>query len=229
MKFVCNQCKKDFKNRPSREQIHRFCSKRCYGNWKIGKKIPRYIANKIGSAIKGQQRVERVKNTCITCNRLFIIRISRLKDISGRFCSQKCYFKWKYPKEKTIKNCNLCSKEFTPFNAEIKKGGGKFCSTRCYHQWHKGENNPAWKGGVTSERGKLYHSKDYYKWRRVVFIRDDFTCQNCGIRSINIEAHHIKPWREYPELIYEISNGITYCKSCHCIIEPRHKKQEVSK
>jgi hypothetical protein len=52
-------------------------------------------------------------------------------------------------------------------------------------------------------------------WRKEVFNRDNFTCQKCKQKSGKIEAHHIKRWSEYPDLRFDINNGITLCKTCH--------------
>lgn len=45
-----------------------------------------------------------------------------------------------------------------------------------------------------------------------------FQCWNlckCGKHTIDLEAHHIKEQSRYPELIYELSNGLTLCHKCH--------------
>jgi hypothetical protein len=56
----------------------------------------------------------------------------------------------------------------------------------------------------------------YKEWRRQVWLRDDFKCRiadsNCEGR---IEAHHILPWSAFPELRYQITNGITLCRHHH--------------
>ena len=59
------------------------------------------------------------------------------------------------------------------------------------------------------------HCSEYKAWRRAVFERDDFTCQTCGKRGIKLNAHHKKSYAWYPELRYDISNGITLCEACH--------------
>ena len=52
-------------------------------------------------------------------------------------------------------------------------------------------------------------------WRKLVFERDDYTCQKCKKRGRDIEAHHKKSIAKYPKFIIQISNGQTLCKRCH--------------
>lgn len=88
----------------------------------------------------------------------------------------------------------------------------------------KGELNPHWDPDLTDEQRKdridrierVMDSPEYRKWRWTVFRRDNYTCQICGKKvSGHIEAHHIKSWKDYPDLRYDIDNGITLCKECH--------------
>lgn len=57
--------------------------------------------------------------------------------------------------------------------------------------------------------------QNYYLWRYKVFERDGFRCQNCGAEDVELNAHHIKSWKNYPDLRFVISNGVTWCKRCH--------------
>jgi 5-methylcytosine-specific restriction endonuclease McrA len=58
-------------------------------------------------------------------------------------------------------------------------------------------------------------TNQYKNWRSSVFERDLYTCQECGLSGVRLEADHIKPWNLYPKLRYEISNGKTLCIDCH--------------
>lgn len=77
-----------------------------------------------------------------------------------------------------------------------------------------GENHPKWKGGRSKGYKKGYYSLEYKQWRESVFIRDNFTCQECGDMGY-ITAHHIKSFAYYPHLRFDINNGKTLCESCH--------------
>lgn len=63
----------------------------------------------------------------------------------------------------------------------------------------------------------------YREWMFGVKNRDNWACRiadiNCEGR---LEAHHILNWKDYPELRYEINNGITLCHAHH----PRKRKDE---
>lgn len=83
------------------------------------------------------------------------------------------------------------------------------------HYKARGKNNWKWKGGTGTERHQLMGKYEYVSWRSTIFERDNYTCQDCGAKGVYLMAHHKKSWAEYPELRYEITNGITYCKECH--------------
>lgn len=70
----------------------------------------------------------------------------------------------------------------------------------------------------------------YKSWRKEVFVRDNFICQECGYDKGGIlHAHHIKPFAEIlskhniktlgdainTQELWDINNGVTLCKKCH--------------
>lgn len=65
---------------------------------------------------------------------------------------------------------------------------------------------------------RIRNSGEYKEWRDAVFARDNFTCQHCKKQGGKLNAHHIKPFKDYPELRLDIDNGITLCYDCHCAV-----------
>lgn len=130
-------------------------------------------------------------------------------------------------------NINHCSRKCANFSRRGKPSwnkGLKGFSAGENHHWYgrnmSGENNPVYK----KDRTQLKHSfKDerrssiYNTWRRDVCNRDNWKCkisnQNCNGR---LEVHHILGFTQYPELRYEINNGITLCHAHH----PRKRAEE---
>ena len=75
-----------------------------------------------------------------------------------------------------------------------------------------GADNPNWKGGEWAhdpERNR-FRAK---QWSKAIRERDG-KCVECGCEE-NLHAHHIKRWKDYPELRYDLSNGVTLCEPCH--------------
>ncbi len=63
----------------------------------------------------------------------------------------------------------------------------------------------------------------YTEWRKNVWLRDGFKCKIAnGDCKGKIEAHHILGWSDYPELRYQVNNGITLCHAHH----PRKRAEE---
>lgn len=81
----------------------------------------------------------------------------------------------------------------------------------------KGEKHHFWKKDrSTLQKADRRNDSSYKEWRKNVYHRDNYVCKmsnhDCNGK---IEAHHILEWKEYPELRYIVSNGITLCKFHH--------------
>lgn len=131
--------------------------------------------------------------------------------------------------KKAIKNCIICNKEFRTHPSDVYH---VCCSKRCrtIKRSNSLKNNKrSWRGGNTPLNQLLRNSSMYKIWRELVFLRDNFTCQNVNCsycqnkQGIIIHPHHIKSFVEYPELRFVLSNGITYCKEYH-LESGLHKK-----
>ena len=88
-------------------------------------------------------------------------------------------------------------------------------------QYQDPTNHPNWQGGITPMNKYLRCKSKIKIWRELVFLRDKFTCQNLDCefcqnkQGILLNAHHIKPLAVYPEIRFDINNGITYCAEFH--------------
>jgi len=78
-----------------------------------------------------------------------------------------------------------------------------------------GSSNPNWRGGISPEKHRIRSSIEYRLWRAAVYARDNWTCQKCGKRGGHLAAHHIESFAACIALRTSISNGVTFCRSCH--------------
>ena len=117
-----------------------------------------------------------------------------------------------------VKTCPGCQAQFTPENGNMRQ---VCCSLAC-----AAKVDPERTERINRCRGlkpRTYHLRHRDKhgsaadvvWRKAVFARDNYTCQNCGARGCRIQAHHIKAYKTYPELRHELSNGLALCIPCH--------------
>ena len=61
-----------------------------------------------------------------------------------------------------------------------------------------------------------HRGSKYDKWKDDVKLRDNYTCKKCGCHDRDkLNSHHIKSWKDFPELRYDVSNGLTLCTKCH--------------
>lgn len=116
-------------------------------------------------------------------------------------------------------DCQYCGNKFKPLTGNYKQ---KYCSRKCKDDVTKGIE-PI---GFRNHRGikpRTYHVTNRKKhgsakdrdWRSAVFLRDNYTCQECGIVGNKLQAHHIKSWKTHPELRWDMDNGETLCLVCH--------------
>jgi ribosomal protein L37AE/L43A len=68
--------------------------------------------------------------------------------------------------------------------------------------------------------GYRFTTPEHRNWRDAVLERDNYICQECG-SQYKLQSHHIKRYCDYPELEFDVDNGITLCKECHNNIRGR--------
>lgn len=94
------------------------------------------------------------------------------------------------------------------------------------HQIDQQGKRGGFKGANSDENQLIRSSARMKRWRESVFERDNYTCQICGKRGGVINAHHIKPFSMYPNLRFDIFNGITLCKKCHMDFHKNNREWE---
>jgi 5-methylcytosine-specific restriction endonuclease McrA len=152
----------------------------------------------------------KVECACLHCGAVFLERPYRIRDGRGKYCSTACHDAARRVREQRA--CPTCGKSFEVTPAVLRKprGSGTYCSRECADKGHRGKRTVRWNGGVLERR-----EFEYDVWRKAVYARDAYTCQDCGATHCEVHAHHKEPWRKNPALRFEVSNGVTLCGPCH--------------
>lgn len=227
MKFtnICKTCLKKF-SVWNYEKNRFFCSYNCYWESMKGRKLPENVIKKLKGRKSSKETIEKRK-----------ITFTKTMALKKRNKVYKLKIKTRNIGEKIGKVCLECKKIF--FYRKYRENKAKFCSHNCYAKsllgrepMNKGikrpdlsgKNHPRW----IADRSKLIKRQErndsaYHNWRMNVWLRDNFKCkinnQDCDGR---LEVHHILGWSLYPELRYELNNGITLCHAHH----PRRRAEE---
>lgn len=88
----------------------------------------------------------------------------------------------------------------------------------------------SWKGGAAPERQLVYGSKEWKKAVRIVWRRDNATCQLCGTHyqrdMKTFEIHHIYPFATYKKFRTNPDALVLLCHDCHKFV---HSKKNTEK
>jgi nitrate/TMAO reductase-like tetraheme cytochrome c subunit len=157
---------------------------------------------------------------CLICKKEKVTYPSRLKVGKGKFCSKKCMYIFIKGRISNRKGVSLSSE--TKRKISLANIGKKVSlETRLkLSNSRKGENNPAWKGGMTRLHygsNKVERIRFRKEMQKLVFKRDNYTCQMCGSNG-DLQVDHIQSWADYVELRFEMSNLRTLCMDCHYLI-----------
>lgn len=89
-----------------------------------------------------------------------------------------------------------------------------------------GAKNVNWKGGVSGEHRTLRKSKAHKVWSSEVYRKNGWHCIDCNIKCQkgSIVAHHLQNFADFPDLRFDVSNGVTLCRSCHAKRHNPHNK-----
>jgi 5-methylcytosine-specific restriction endonuclease McrA len=186
----CDFCNKEYKTFPNwyKRNKHHTCSRNC--------------ANELKKKLSTKK--------CKYCNKEFY---NKNHQKEKKYCSINCSQKSQDKKE--ILNCTICNKEYKVSKCRINIS--KFCSKKCLSKHtgylaslRVGPLNKNYKGFDDIKRKNKSKLKS---WANIIKNRDK-TCKKCN-SALDLQAHHIKPYNKYPELRFNLENGILLCKLCH--------------
>ena len=138
----------------------------------------------------------------------------------GRFCSKKCanIFNSKELSISRIGSGNPMFGKKSWNNGLLGVQIGK-----------RGKDSHFWKGGKVNLNYSIRRTNEYKLWRKSVFERDNYTCQDCGKIGGYLEPHHIVPLNKLIKKyhitniinakkckdLWDIKRGVTLCNNCH--------------
>lgn len=162
--------------------------------------IKHFSEDEIKEARKAREVQAGKTGSCLDCG----TKIWKGADRCRQCSNKKVFFKG------NVKRCLDC-------NVEIHRK-----ATRCKNCFDKIQDQ-----GKSKERVKFQNSRAWNEVRTACFERDNYTCQHCNIRgSKTLSAHHIKPYRNYPELRLDLDNLLTLCHDCHYALHANQKGED---
>jgi hypothetical protein len=239
----CEYCGKTFSRNTSHATVQRFCSTACWYQWKrdhreykaceMCGKPSRAGARFCSNACYGQWKATHVtgadnpnwrggaEHVCKECGKAFLTRPCHKNraQYCGRACRERAY-----RKTRIVKTCERCGRQYVTYASLTDRS--RFCSAKCKNEalWEQntGPDNHNWKGGKIGYRGR-----NWYAQARKARIRDNYTCQRCGITQElygrSLDVHHIVPFREFGVERYKEANALpnllSLCSPCHRIVE----------
>lgn len=168
-----------------------------------------------------------VTKNCLICGKEY--KTKPVLAEKSKYCSYACLGKSKtltnsgenhknyvhgVVREKECQKCGVVFKQRAkePLQNFLKR---KFCSKPCADAGgfrFSGEDHHNYNPNADRRKNRGF---EFYKWADAVKSRDGMRCVKCGTSDNEMQAHHVKPWNLFPDLRYEVSNGITVCAPCH--------------
>lgn len=193
---ICLQCSDEYYNKNkvslSNWVMRRFCSKACS-----------QIGRKHSAATKAKMRKAKLGKKASKETLLIMSKAQKGKKHHWGFA----FFTGKKHTRETCKK--MSDVHLGKIASETTKEKMRVCRGEEHHRWIKDRTKL-----VTNEKKHL--CSRYKEWMKSVRDRDKWTCRiadnNCKGR---LETHHILRWSKFPELRYEVNNGITLCAFHH--------------
>lgn len=204
---ICEQCGKAFYVHHCLKDKSKYCSKTCQHksmekNYNIRcEQCGKIFKSKLLHTATGRRKYcslecaakgnsKQIKCTCNTCGKTFHVQQNVIKSGGGKYCCVDCYYK---SLEKNQYNyCKVCGKKIKISSWDIERGWGIYCSRKCKAKAFIGENNPAWKGGVSFEPYCILFNDEFKERVRSYYGNK---CALCGKTEKEymrkLDVHHV--------------------------------------
>lgn len=144
-----------------------------------------------------------------------------IEEVDEYFIENECvlitdfYSDVKQPLEYICKCGENAITSFTHFRRSPYKKC-RDCANKLNGERMRGKNHPNWNPNLTEKDREDRRLDGRNKtWRYDVYKRDSFTCQCCGDKSGDLNAHHKDGYNWCKDRRYDVENGITLCFTCH--------------
>lgn len=176
--------------------------------------------------------------TTQSCGCLIVEHYAKVKrvDLTGKVFNKLTVLEFSHngkQREAHWKVSCSCGNNVIVAGTSLTKGVTQSCGCRIVEllKLKVGKNHPNYNSSITDiERKQRRNYPKYRIWREQVYKRDAYTCQKCGSNKGNtLVAHHILPYRAYPEFRVSTENGICWCVSCHKIYHSKYSIKNVNR
>lgn len=113
-----------------------------------------------------------------------------------------------------------CTKEHSVIYRNFRSGfNARLLCQDCIDQNRpRGPEHPLWDQSLTTEhrlRTQKRPAAPIKQWYRSVLAVHDYTCVISGQRGRGLAAHHLYNYADYPNLAFDISNGVCVSRALH--------------
>lgn len=168
----------------------------------------------------GKKHTEEARRKISLCNTGKKFSEERKRNISKALKGRICLPHMGFQKRNKLAIGNQWNKGRTPWNKgipltpEVKSKLSKSM---------KGRKSPNYIDGRSKLLGPARYGDDWDRIRYVVYCRDKFACQDCGVNGIRLDIHHKIPYLFSGD--NSIENLTTLCRSCHAKVEHKIRKE----
>lgn len=142
---------------------------------------------------------------------------SSLKEVDSWFIDSGAtplFINYKNNRDKLLFKCRCGNIHTIPYN---KKSLGRVPQCRSC-SYSGGSSHPRWNSTLTEEdrkRSRYGRGAKIGTWYRKVLEKFKFTCVITGEKGVELSAHHLNSYADFPEERYLISNGVCLKKELH--------------